>query len=850
MKKILAVGLTAIVLCGVAFQVPKTSSSNPAVYGTASDATFWSTYTTEKVLQNVTTGYQPTPKSAKIEVLSAKGEYEAGQIIITAPQDKTLKYEVELFDLTTTDGVVFSKDKIEVFHEKYIEVEVNQEGTTAPTGWYPDALVPYENIKKYGENIVLPSQNQALYFRFNVPINQTAGTYNGVAKITIGEEEKNIPISLTVADVVVSEVNHTKSIFSNGWFLERGELDTTQAMMDKYSEALFDYRLNPSQIITVSQSKDEEIDYFVEKAYDFMQNPRCSSLALPFEGASKQAEDGNYYQSINEDIFVKYLTKVFAKSCQTNFNMFDKLVCKLGTIDEPTGSAADRAKVKMVTQTFNTVLSQTADKLAQDSSYVSDIKDEIISSMRSIKHIVTTKYRDAYAEYIDTWCPLFSNYDSEYDRSLYDNQEEKWWYGCIYPKSPYPTYHLEDTLLSARLESWMKAEYNVVGNLYWATDIYAQYDGFQYNDIEDYYGVAGRFPNVNGDGALFYPGKRYGVDGPVGSLRLEAIRDGIEEYEIFYAIKEMYKKVSDNVSQINNQESFDATKFISSLTSNLYVGTQVGTTSELFNQARNTLFTMYQVTEKAKAYIVDYKDNGYGSICYTLLAEEDTVVKNNQIEQTPIQTVVGIDGTVYKKYEIEVKLDKDYNVANIQIIRGQEDYTFEQILSGKATVRSASLMVENDITSLGDCILDVDFVDASSVNSAYSGTWAAVTLGTTFIDEEQTSFNTEMRQQFKVEGPLAENINDGLSRLIMHVYYEGEDNVSFALVAKHKKNSLLQELKTVELKKGMNEIIVSLTPINWAKLGEITYFRITLADNSSGQPQRTVYIADTVIYAE
>lgn len=136
------------------------------------------------------------------------------------------------------------------------------------------------------------------------------------------------------------------------------------------------------------------------------------------------------------------------------------------------------------------------------------------------------------------------------------------------------------------------------------------------------------------------------------------------------------------------------------------------------------------------------------------------------------------------------------------------------------------------------------------VMQAYSGKWAAITLGTTFIDEEQTSFNTEMRQQFKLEGALTEGIRDGLNRLIMHVYYEGEDNVSFALVAKHKNNSLLQELKTVELHKGMNEIVVSLTPINWEKLGDITYFRITLADNESGQPQRTVYIADTVIYAE
>lgn len=849
MKKFLAIGLTAVMLCGaLSLQAPSPTLSQTESASAASDATFWSTYVTEKVLQDRPSS-EYSPKTAKIEVLSAKGEYEAGQVIITAPEDKSLKYEVELSDLSTTGGVVFSKEKIEVFHEKYIEVEINQEGTTAPTGWYPDALIPYENIKKFGENIVSAGQNQALYFRFNVPIDQQVGVYTGSAKILIGGEEKVIPITLKVADVTVSEVNHTKSIFSNGWFLERGELDTTQAMMDKYTEALFDYRLNPSQILTVTLSKDEEIDYFVEKAYTFMQNPRCSSLALPFEGAAKMADDGNYYSCINEEIFAKYLTKVFEKSCQTNFNMFDKLVCKLGTIDEPTSNASDRAKVKMVIETFDTVLAQTADILENDQTYQSEIKAEIVSSMRSLKHIITTKYKEIYKDYIETWCPLFRDYDSEYDRSLYADQEERWWYGCIYPKAPYPTYHLEDTLLSARLESWMKAEYDIVGNLYWATDIYAQYDGFQYNDIEDYYGVADRFPNVNGDGALFYPGKRYGVDGPVASLRLESIRDGIEEFEIFYAIKQMYKAQSDNISAVDLNESFDATKFISALTSNLYVGTKVGTTNQLFEQARNTLFTMYEVTEKTQTYIVDYVDNGYGSINYTLLAKDGVVIKQNGVEQTPIKSITGADGCVYDKYVVETKLDKDYNVTSIQIISDQGEYTFEQILSGKATVRTADLVAESDVTALGDSILIFESVDANAIDSAYSGTWASITLGSTFIGDDG-SFNTEMRQQFKLDGALADGISAGLNRLIMHVYYEGEDNVQFALVAKHRRNSLYQELKTVELKKGMNEIVVSLTPINWAQLGEIDFFRITLADTDNGQPERTIYIADTVIYAE
>jgi hypothetical protein len=34
-----------------------------------------------------------------------------------------------------------------------------------------------------------------------------------------------------------------------------------------------------------------------------------------------------------------------------------------------------------------------------------------------------------------------------------------------------------------------------------------------------------------GDGSLLYPGKKVGIDGPVSSLRLEVLRDGLEAFD-------------------------------------------------------------------------------------------------------------------------------------------------------------------------------------------------------------------------------------------------------------------------------------------------------------------------------
>jgi len=37
---------------------------------------------------------------------------------------------------------------------------------------------------------------------------------------------------------------------------------------------------------------------------------------------------------------------------------------------------------------------------------------------------------------------------------------------------------------------------------------------------------------TNGEGFLLYPGVDYGIKGPVGSIRLEACRDGVEDFEL------------------------------------------------------------------------------------------------------------------------------------------------------------------------------------------------------------------------------------------------------------------------------------------------------------------------------
>lgn len=241
---------------------------------------FWSTYATEKVMQDVE--YTGTKFEPKLEVYAARGEYESGQIIMTAGTD-VHSYDVQITDLKTSDGKVFPKENIILYNQKYIEVNQNYENNGAPLGMYPDAILPFEAAKNFGENKIEAGENQGLYFTFNVPESEedvSVGTYTGTFTITYDGKTQNIPVSLTVEDLTVPNEVHAKNIFLSQWNYQSGELNGSQEMLDAYTDKLIEYRLAPQYVVNDSMHTDEDIEYYTEKAYEYMQNERLSNISM------------------------------------------------------------------------------------------------------------------------------------------------------------------------------------------------------------------------------------------------------------------------------------------------------------------------------------------------------------------------------------------------------------------------------------------------------------------------------------------------------------------------------------------------------------------------------------------
>ena len=122
------------------------------------------------------------------------------------------------------------------------------------------------------------------------------------------------------------------------------------------------------------------------------------------------------------------------------------------------------------------------------------------------------------------------------------------------PKYPYPTYHIDDHLIGARILPWMQKDHDVEGTLYWSTTIYLKYDGQKYITRDPWQDPLA-FPGANGDGYLLYPGP----DGPVATIRLEAIRNGMEDYEYLWLLEQRMNEIAKRLGvqgQFNVKNAF------------------------------------------------------------------------------------------------------------------------------------------------------------------------------------------------------------------------------------------------------------------------------------------------------
>lgn len=801
----------------------------------SSQVDLWGCPATEKILADKDKSeYSSISYDAKINVFMAKGEYESGQIIITPSVDVPY-YNVKISDLTLVGGEdKISVDNITVYTEKYFEVSVNYNNNNAPMGMYPDALVPVSSVVEYNQNTILANTNQGIYVTFESKLDQTAGLYTGEMTFDFRDFSKKVPVSVQVYDFVVSEEVRTKSVFRANLCWEHGELDTTQAMFDAYSYALMDYRLAPSIILYENDHTDDSVRRYVEKAYELLSNPRCSNVCIPYSTSQGADSTGKTHVCFSAPVLEKYLYAFAEKSFKEDFNLVEKLVFYNAIIDEAKIMGRPSGQVEVNNKLWNKTVNLVADAILADTSITSELKEEVAESVRNIPYIFTTDYWDMFADpesdtFANVFCPLTKYCNSESAREKYDVMLEKWWYTCNLPYYPQSNYHIDFTsTVPIRAMGWEQADYGFIGNLYWSVNYYGDsVQGDRGFFQEDYFsGSANTMKLGNGalgEGRLFYPGGQYGLDYPLPSLRIEAIRDGLEEYELIYSLKEKYKELG-----------YSAESLVKTLGSTIYIGTQVTADVNEFEQARKTLFELCAaVNSPAGMCIIDSSDNNNGAIEYKVYINDGYELKCDGVVLTNC-----VDEGEGKIYFVTKQLNEKKNSIKFEFEVDGTTYSYTQVLGGKITAVSAQDLVAN-FKVLNS---KVDFT------STVDGNAVKIDIGETHHVTNNKGETTGALQRFYLTHNELTNLNSESQKVTIAIRNDSDENIALSVSAEYSKSiGSLVTMATVDLKPGQNVITIDIATVSWERVGKMSRLVFQLGETTE-EEARTVFVEKMLVY--
>ena len=554
---------------------------------TSSDFTLWQAYDTENIRQGDAT--LPNRGISTVNPLAfhdARNGTDSSQLMIKA-NSTISSYNFRPGTLRGDNGDTLSATCFDVSVAKYFHIT----GTTSESdktgymgeGWYPDALVPIDRIIKANENTITNGNQQSIWINCAIPKHQTPGTYTGYGTLTVDGVDYSVPMKVVVYDVTLSGATHNKTCFLI-WYdrMAIAEPYYTNVTRRAYYDFLLEKGISGDSYYEWSRWTVGDMDIYDSFADNFanyiMPNDKISTYRIPMEKT--------------EESVLNYLTALVNRNKVewdkgNHVNFFDKAIIILS--DEPSNpkwNDTEPQAWKDCKSVQNWIKSAQAALAPSLANY-----PEILAGLNDVRNVVTIGcdydritggglfYKDLLTtDYFSVPCPQFQLVSPQNQRQTFLSRfNHSWFYGCVHPQLPYPSYHMDTPLLGQRMITWMQYNYGFEGTLYFCVNMFSTSDQGE-AVLRDVW-TDPMVGNTAGDGMLLYPGSRYNIFGPITSMRLETIRNSMEDYELFYLMDQRLDKYNANTGS----SLTSCRDLLSSEVSQMFNGTQLLTSGHTFS---------------------------------------------------------------------------------------------------------------------------------------------------------------------------------------------------------------------------------------------------------------------------
>jgi hypothetical protein len=401
----------------------------------------------------------------------------------------------------------------------------------------------FEAIKPLKNNVVI-SQNPFTALRLQIPTSYFGkpGTYRCRLVCQGKDWRKTGTFSITIHPVKLPSLANQKFFYTNWFNLTQMEKNHSVErwspawfrMLDKYARLMAAGRQNciniPSELLSYKNSEitlDEEkllkfINVFRNYGFQYYESPH-----IMYRGDNDNWADAELkvcltkrpYSNPQAQADVAQIVNLIK-----DFSIKNKLeTCWLQHIsDEPT---------KVQAACYQKVVKQ------------------VKGIYPAIKIMDATNDRDSLVGAIDYWCPLINDFQENHDffSKRVQAGEKVLVYTCLIPGGKWLNRTLDMEHLRQVYFGWGTAKYNTMGYLHWGLNQYQVENPYKQSVVHHSAPGAGANNELPaGDTHIVYPE----LDGPISSVRFEAHRLGVEDYELLMKLK---IKNEDKCNQLINR---------------------------------------------------------------------------------------------------------------------------------------------------------------------------------------------------------------------------------------------------------------------------------------------------------
>lgn len=495
----------------------------------------------------------PTQTGSGLRISAAKNEAEAAQLVIF-PYREIKQFNASVSALKGPNEATLHSEQVDLLRVRYVPVtQATDDSTTA--GLWPDPLPPFQ-----GPVTVKTGQNYPLWVRVRVPKGLPGGTYSGTIHLTGEGVDQQVKLSVEVYDFELPDRMTCTSAFGfePGYvFQYHGLTDPEQqrAVLAKYWQNLSSHHIHPYNYahmdsfnvswpeIKPGETPDPEtlkptIDWTAwdkamqeaSEAYHF------NTFQLPIPGLGS----GTFYSRQEPELLgFKEDTPQYKAAFRNYCQAVQEHLREKGWLDKAFVYWFDEPEPK-------------------DYDFVMNGFRKIKEAAPDIPRMLTEEVKPEIFGGPTIWCPITPEFKMEDAKPRQAAGEKFWWYVCTGPKAPYCTLFIDHPATELRVWLWQTWQRQINGILVWATNYWHSNEAYPdpkapQNPYEDPMGwqsgydakTGDKKPWGNGDGRFIYPPEAASngnpsqpvLDAPVESIRLEMLRDGIEDYEYMVILK-------------------------------------------------------------------------------------------------------------------------------------------------------------------------------------------------------------------------------------------------------------------------------------------------------------------------